>query len=195
MYPLPWVDAAVWVATGPPTDDGHVRFTPVEQAELVEQAMASGHAVQVRLYITRQYTATYLLLAYLLAHLLAHLLTCLLLACLLARSLTCLLAHLLTCLPCLVTYAAQAKNVSHLKGRLVVTKPWPSMARTVWGDAELAANTCWVGDFDWHHQQYQSTFCDADGEPVMARWTWSTSRGRTKTAPSLSSATRERSSP
>jgi len=57
---------------------------------------------------------------------------------------------------------------AELKGRIVVTKPWPSMARTVWGDAELAATTGWVGDLDTYRQRYWSTFCADDGEPVMA---------------------------
>lgn len=59
-------------------------------------------------------------------------------------------------------------GVSQLKGRLVVTKPWPSMARTVWGDADLAASPGWVGDLDTYRAQYWSTFCDNEGEPVLA---------------------------
>ena len=34
---------------------------------------------------------------------------------------------------------------AELKGRLVVTQPWPSMARTVWGDVDMAATPGWVG--------------------------------------------------
>ena len=38
------------------------------------------------------------------------------------------------------------KEQRQVKGRLVVTRPWPSMARTVWGDAELASSPgCAVG--------------------------------------------------
>ncbi len=57
---------------------------------------------------------------------------------------------------------------AELKGRLVVTQPWPSMARTVWGDPELAATDGWVGDLDTYRTRYWSTFCADDGEPVMA---------------------------
>ena len=55
---------------------------------------------------------------------------------------------------------------AELKGRLVVSKPWPSMARTVWGDAELAATSGWVGDLDTYRLRYWSTFCDQTGDPV-----------------------------
>ena len=57
---------------------------------------------------------------------------------------------------------------AELKGKLVVTHPWPSMARTVWGDPELAASDGWVGDLDKYRARYWSTFCSDDGEPVMA---------------------------
>ena len=61
-----------------------------------------------------------------------------------------------------------SKVSADLKGRLVVTKPWPSMARTVWGDAEEASRDGWVGDLDTYRQHYWSTFARDDGEPVMA---------------------------
>ena len=57
---------------------------------------------------------------------------------------------------------------AELKGKLVVTQPWPSMARTVWGDPELAASEGWVGDLDKYRARYWSSFCTDDGEPVMA---------------------------
>ena len=37
------------------------------------------------------------------------------------------------------------KEIPQVKGRLVVTRPWPAMARTVWGDADHAASPGWVG--------------------------------------------------
>ena len=55
-----------------------------------------------------------------------------------------------------------------VKGRLVVTRPWPSMARTVWGDPEMCASAGWVGDLDTYRARYWGTFARADGEPVMA---------------------------
>ena len=61
-----------------------------------------------------------------------------------------------------------SKVSADLQGRLVVTKPWPSMARTVWGDAEEASRDGWVGDLDTYRQHYWSTFARDDGEPVMA---------------------------
>jgi len=113
MYAMPWVDAAVWVPAGPPTEDGRVRFVQAEALPNME-----GHAGGP----SGNEPAS----------------------------------------------PVHAKDVSHLKGRLVVTKPWPSMARTVWGDAELAATSGWVGDLDTFRARYWSTFCDAEGEPMMA---------------------------
>lgn len=55
-----------------------------------------------------------------------------------------------------------------LKGRLVVTRPWPSMARTVWGDSAQAGSSGWVGDLDTFRDHYWSSFARDDGEPVMA---------------------------
>ena len=93
MYPMPWVDAAVWLPVGEvrSEDEGRTRFAPAEPT-------AAGSA----------------------------------------------------------------------KGRLVVTKPWPSMARTVWGDAAMAGSAGWVGDLDTYRDRYWSTFCGDDGSPVMA---------------------------
>jgi len=42
------------------------------------------------------------------------------------------------------------------------------MARTVWGDSELAGSSGWVGDLDLYRDIYWSTFARDDGEPVMA---------------------------
>jgi len=69
--------------------------------------------------------------------------------------------------------AAEQPTVSgsdkrQVKGRLVVTRPWPSMARTVWGDAELCSSPGWVGDLDVFRARYWSSFARDDGEPVMA---------------------------
>jgi hypothetical protein len=38
----------------------------------------------------------------------------------------------------------------------------------VWGDADLAASSGWVGDLDAYRFEYWSTFCADDGEPVLA---------------------------
>ena len=54
------------------------------------------------------------------------------------------------------------------KGRLVVTRPWPSMARTVWGDPEMSSSPGWVGDLDLFRTRYWSAFAADDGAPVMA---------------------------
>ena len=40
------------------------------------------------------------------------------------------------------------------KDRLVVKDPWPAMARTVWGDADMAGTSGWVGDLDTYRDQY-----------------------------------------
>jgi len=66
------------------------------------------------------------------------------------------------------TLAVVTGEMSKLKGRLVVTRPWPAMARTVWGDAELAGSSGWVGDLDLYRARYWSTFARDDGEPMMA---------------------------
>ena len=64
--------------------------------------------------------------------------------------------------------AASVAAKGKLKGRLVVTRPWPSMARTVWGDASLAGDGGWVGDLDTFRDHYWSSFAKDNGEPVMA---------------------------
>ena len=66
--------------------------------------------------------------------------------------------------------ASAVKNDENpgVKGRLVVTRPWPSMARTVWGDPDMCASAGWVGDLDTYRGRYWSTFARDDGEPVMA---------------------------
>jgi len=115
MYPLPWVDAEVWVPVGDANEDGRMRFKKADPTGSAEPA-----AVDVS-----DDTAGHLL------------------------------------------QKSQAKW-AELKGRLVVTKPWPSMARTVWGDAELAASDGWVGDLDTYRARYWASFCADDGEPVMA---------------------------
>jgi len=58
------------------------------------------------------------------------------------------------------------------KGRLVVTRPWPSMMRTVWGDAEgfgaHGDGDGWVGDLGQFRRTYWSSFVDDDGATVPA---------------------------
>ena len=54
------------------------------------------------------------------------------------------------------------------KGRLVTRTPWPSMARTVWGDSGSVGTTAWVGDLEAYRAAYWSTFEDDTGEPLLA---------------------------
>ena len=63
---------------------------------------------------------------------------------------------------------AEADGKVETKGRLVVTAPWPCMARTVWGDPEMCSSAGWVGDLDTYRARYWSSFAKDDGEPVMA---------------------------
>ena len=59
-------------------------------------------------------------------------------------------------------------DIGSEKGRLVTRTPWPSMARTVWGDSAAVGTAEWVGDLDTYRKTYWSTFEDDAGEPLMA---------------------------
>lgn len=111
MYPLPWVDAAVWLPVGERQEDGRYRFTQAEPTPDLTPSDAQKPADSGNVL---------------------------------------------------------SKHSKDLKGRLVVTRPWPCMARTVWGDPEDAAREGWVGDLDTYRQHYWSTFARDDGEPVLA---------------------------
>jgi len=54
------------------------------------------------------------------------------------------------------------------KGRLVTSTPWPSMARTVWGDLAKVGDAAWVGDLATYEAAYWGTFEDSAGKPVLA---------------------------
>jgi acrylyl-CoA reductase (NADPH)/3-hydroxypropionyl-CoA dehydratase/3-hydroxypropionyl-CoA synthetase len=54
------------------------------------------------------------------------------------------------------------------KGRLVIRTPWPSMARTMWGDAEAVGAPSWVGNLEGFRERYWSSFCLDGGSSVMA---------------------------
>ena len=54
------------------------------------------------------------------------------------------------------------------KGRLVVTQPWPAMAKTIWGNADDFGADEWVGDLKQFDAVYWSSFVDDDGTTVPA---------------------------
>ncbi|MCB1760946.1 MAG: AMP-binding protein [Gammaproteobacteria bacterium] len=54
------------------------------------------------------------------------------------------------------------------KGEIVVTRPYPYLARTIWGDAEHVGEKEWMGDIDRFTHTYFGRFRDDKGEPVHA---------------------------
>ena len=54
------------------------------------------------------------------------------------------------------------------KGLLVCEKPWPSMARTYWGNGEALNTAAWCGDFDHFKKNYYSSFINTDGTERLA---------------------------
>ncbi|MGQ9366875.1 AMP-binding protein [Azospirillum sp. ST 5-10] len=54
------------------------------------------------------------------------------------------------------------------KGEIVVTAPYPYLARTIWGDAAGVGRPDWKGDLDRFVRTYFGRFRDADGRPVWA---------------------------
>lgn len=54
------------------------------------------------------------------------------------------------------------------KGEVVITRPYPYLARTLWGDAENVGAENWRGDIDRFADQYFSRFCEDDGSPSHA---------------------------
>lgn len=52
------------------------------------------------------------------------------------------------------------------KGEIVITEPYPYLARTIWGDADHVTEENWVGDLDRFENTYFGRFRDDKGEPV-----------------------------
>ncbi|MBT4523183.1 MAG: AMP-binding protein, partial [Halieaceae bacterium] len=54
------------------------------------------------------------------------------------------------------------------KGEIVIARPYPYLARTVWGDAGNVLEPDWVGDLDRYENTYFGRFRDREGGPVYA---------------------------
>ncbi|MDJ0894609.1 MAG: AMP-binding protein [Alphaproteobacteria bacterium] len=54
------------------------------------------------------------------------------------------------------------------KGEIVITRPYPYLARTIWGDPEHVGQPGWMGDIERYRQTYFGRFRDADGRPLHA---------------------------
>ncbi|HUN52498.1 MAG TPA: enoyl-CoA hydratase-related protein, partial [Candidatus Sulfotelmatobacter sp.] len=54
------------------------------------------------------------------------------------------------------------------KGEIVVARPYPYLARTIWGDAANVGKSGWKGDFARYVRTYFGRFKDAAGAPVWA---------------------------
>ncbi|MGK0500383.1 MAG: acrylyl-CoA reductase (NADPH)/3-hydroxypropionyl-CoA dehydratase/3-hydroxypropionyl-CoA synthetase, partial [Oceanicoccus sp.] len=52
------------------------------------------------------------------------------------------------------------------KGEIVITEPYPYLARTIWGDAKHVTDESWVGDLDRFKKTYFGRFRDDNGGPV-----------------------------
>lgn len=52
------------------------------------------------------------------------------------------------------------------KGEVVIKKPYPYLARTIWGDDENINEPNWKGDIERFRQQYFSHYKDSEGNPV-----------------------------
>ncbi|MGI1670039.1 MAG: AMP-binding protein [Neptuniibacter sp.] len=52
------------------------------------------------------------------------------------------------------------------KGEVVITKPYPYLARTIWGDDENIGSPEWQGDIGRFKKQYFSHYKDAEGNPL-----------------------------
>ncbi len=53
------------------------------------------------------------------------------------------------------------------KGEIIIEKPYPYLARTIWGDADALDTDNWVGDLDRFTNQYFHRFRQADGTPKL----------------------------
>ncbi len=49
------------------------------------------------------------------------------------------------------------------KGEVVITRPYPYLARTIWGDSERVGEPSWSGDKERFEKQYFSRYCKKDG--------------------------------
>lgn len=54
------------------------------------------------------------------------------------------------------------------KGEVVITRPYPYLARTIWGDADNVGSDNWCGDIERFQAQYFGRFCEDDGTPCLA---------------------------
>jgi hypothetical protein len=63
------------------------------------------------------------------------------------------------------------------KGELVITQPYPYLARTIWGDADASAATDWRGDIERFASVYFNRWSGA----------WPTRRATTR-APTMTAA-------
>ncbi len=54
------------------------------------------------------------------------------------------------------------------KGEIVVTAPYPYLARTIWGDGENVGKPGWKGDFERFAAVYYGRFRDSSGAPAWA---------------------------
>ncbi len=54
------------------------------------------------------------------------------------------------------------------KGEIVITRPYPYLARTIWGDVDNFGTTNWKGDIERFSATYYGDFRDASGAPVYA---------------------------
>ncbi len=54
------------------------------------------------------------------------------------------------------------------KGEVIISRPYPYLARTLWGDGDNVNNDNWQGDVERFSSQYFSRFKNADGTPSYA---------------------------
>lgn len=64
-----------------------------------------------------------------------------------------------------VGYRAAAEGE---RGEVVVSRPYPYLARTVWGEADKVLDPNWQGDIKRYAKTYFGRFRDAQGRPVLA---------------------------
>ena len=54
------------------------------------------------------------------------------------------------------------------KGEIVITRPYPYLARTIWGDADNVTHPQWKGDIERFESTYFGRYRDSDGRPVYS---------------------------
>jgi acrylyl-CoA reductase (NADPH)/3-hydroxypropionyl-CoA dehydratase/3-hydroxypropionyl-CoA synthetase len=57
---------------------------------------------------------------------------------------------------------------SEEKGEVIISRPYPYLARTLWGDADNVCSSGWCGDIERFSDQYFGRFRHPDGSPVFA---------------------------